>query len=77
MSQTQHTKTDARKEICALLEQLPDENVEALLRVLRKLGTSRPIRRWSAAIGTVSNEDAELMRRAHDEDCEGINEDAR
>jgi hypothetical protein len=62
----------AREEIDAVLDELPDENLEVLLRVLRRLRRGEPLRRWSAAIGRLSETDAEDMLRAIEEGCERV-----
>lgn len=61
-----------RDEICAELAKLPEGNLRALLRVLRASSPERPMRRWSSAVGTLSDEDAEQMRRVIEDGCEVI-----
>ena len=61
-----------REEIYAALDELPVENVQALLAALRRLRLDQPIRRWSAAIGTLSHAEAEEMRRIIEEGCEKV-----
>jgi hypothetical protein len=55
-----------------LLDGLPEENLRALLNVLRGLHGSSRVRRWSSAIGSLSDADAEEMRRTIEEGCEQI-----
>ena len=59
-------------EIRAELARLPESNLAALLAALRVLGAERPPRRWSPAIGTLSDADADEMRRIIEDGCEGI-----
>ncbi|MBD3175524.1 MAG: hypothetical protein GF320_10100 [Armatimonadia bacterium] len=59
-----------REEIDELLTGLPESNLRALLDALRS--GQVPLRRWSAAVGAVTNEDADTMIRAMDEGCERI-----
>lgn len=66
--------TDARDEVCALVRELPDARVEALLRMLRRLRRDGPAPHWSELVGTISPEDAELMRVAVEEEFERIEE---
>jgi hypothetical protein len=62
-----------RDEFLAVLHGLPEENLRALLHVLRQMrDDKRPIRRWSPAIGSISDRDTEEMRRAVEEECEGV-----
>jgi hypothetical protein len=61
-----------RQELDDLLDDLPEENLRALLEVLRGLGEDRRIRRWSSAIGALSDEDAAQMRKAIAEGCERV-----
>jgi len=65
-----------RDEFIAELEGLPENSLRALLEVLRHMrdGEKR-IRRWSPAFGSISDEDAEQMRRAVEESCENIDPD--
>jgi len=62
----------AREQLDELLNELPEENLRALLDVLRALGRSSRVRRWSNAIGGMSDADAEEMRRAIEEGCERV-----
>jgi|LSQX01.3.fsa_nt_gb hypothetical protein len=61
-----------RQQLDDLLDRLPEENLRALLDVLKRLGGRRPIRRWSSAIGRLSEADAEQMKKAIEEGCEQI-----
>lgn len=61
-----------REQIEELLDELPEENILALLGVLRRLGKRERIRRWSSAVATISDADAEEMRRAVAEGCERV-----
>ena len=65
-----------REEICAALEQLPQANVKALLEVLRKLPAGKPLRRWRAAVGTLTAKEAAEMQRVIEEGCEKVEEDS-
>ena len=67
--------TAYRDDICLELERLPEDNLRALLAALRLAVSAQPVRRWSSAVGTVSDEDAEQMRRAVEEGCEGVDAD--
>lgn len=64
-----------RDQLVELLDELPEENVRALLGVLRQLGPREQVRRWSSAIGSLTDADAEQMRRAVQEGCESIDPD--
>jgi len=66
-----------RDEFIAVLDTLPEDSLRALLEVLRQMrdGEKR-IRRWSPAVGSISDEDAEQMRRAVEESCENIDPDS-
>ncbi len=65
-----------RDEINAVLEELPDDNLQALLNALRRLRRDRAIRRWSAAIGTLTEPEAAEMQRVIEEGCETIDPDS-
>jgi hypothetical protein len=68
--------TALREELLAELEGLSDGNLRALLQVPRGIrDDAEPIRRWSPAVGSLSDEDAEQMRRAIEEGCEGVDPD--
>ncbi|MBU0610899.1 MAG: hypothetical protein KKI08_23670 [Armatimonadetes bacterium] len=64
--------TTARDEVCALVRDMPEARAEALLRVLRRLRSSGQARHWTELVGTISAEDAELMRQAIEEEFERI-----
>ncbi|MBM3475346.1 MAG: hypothetical protein FJX75_18950 [Armatimonadetes bacterium] len=62
-----------REAILTELERLPEQNLRALLNVLRGMREGDPpIRRWSAAFGSISDEDAEAMLKAVEEGCERV-----
>lgn len=63
-------------ELLACASALSDANLRALIEVLRDGAGANgsAIRRWSSAIGSISHEDAEQMRRAV-EDCERVEPD--
>jgi hypothetical protein len=61
-----------REQLDELLDDLPEENLRALLQVLRRHGRDSGIRRWSEAIGAIGDHDAAEMRNAVAEDCERI-----
>lgn len=63
------------KEIYAELARLPEGNLKALLEALRAARPDRPLRRWSSAVGTLGDEDAEQMRGAVEEGCEVVDAD--
>lgn len=65
-----------RDQLDKLLDKLPEENVRALLEVLRRLGRREQVRRWSSAVGSLSDADAEEMRKAVEEGCETIDPDS-
>ena len=65
-------KPTYRDQISDLLDELPEENVRALLELLRRPGPRKRPRRWSSAVGSVSHTDAQQMRRAVEEGCESI-----
>ncbi|MEA3399887.1 MAG: hypothetical protein U9R79_01455 [Armatimonadota bacterium] len=65
-----------RDQLDELLDQLPEENIRALLDVLREMGSRARLRRWSSAVGGLSDTDAEEMRRAVEEGCESIDTDS-
>ena len=69
------TTRDIRAEIDAVLDNLSDGNLKALLDVLHEMRTGAPLRRWSPAVGSISQEDAELMLQAIEEGCERIEPD--
>jgi len=60
----------------AEIERLPEEHLRALLEALRRANGAQPVRRWSAAIGSISDEDAQAMLQAIEEDCETIGPEA-
>jgi hypothetical protein len=65
-----------RDELLAALEGLPEGSLRALLQVLRQTRDGGgPIRRWSPAVGSLSDEDAEQMRQAIEEGCERVDPD--
>jgi hypothetical protein len=62
-----------REAILTELERLPEPNLRALLNVLRDMREDDPpIRRWSPAFGSISDEDAEAMLQAVEEGCERV-----
>lgn len=63
-------ETALREEINIVLNTLPEKNVRALLKTLRRLGARGRIRRWSAAVGSLSDTEAEEMRRIIEEECD-------
>jgi len=65
-----------RDELQLVLSQLPEENLRALLEVLRGLGSDRPVRRWSRAIGSLTDSEADELRRIIEEGCENVEPDA-
>lgn len=67
--------TAFREQLGELLDELPEESIRALLGVLRASGRSARLRRWSSAVGSLSDADAEQMRRAIEEGCERIDPD--
>lgn len=64
--------TATREQIDELLDGLPEENLRALLSVLHRLKDPSRLRRWSNVVGTLSDEDAEEMRRVIEEGCEQV-----
>ena len=64
--------TAAREQLDELLDELPSGNLQALLDVLRGLGGSSRLRRWSNVIGSMSDAEAEELRRAIEEGCERV-----
>lgn len=75
MSETQEMAVSAREEIRAIVEQMPDADVQALLRLLRRLAPPRDNADLMALAGTITAEDAELMRQAIEEEFERIEDD--
>jgi hypothetical protein len=69
-------EADVRDELQLVLSQLPDENLRALLEVLRGLGNDRPVRRWSQAIGSLTGSEADELRRIIQEGCGNVEPDA-
>jgi len=65
-----------REQLYDLLDELPEDNLRALLHALRRLGPTGQVRRWNDAIGSLSDADAEEMRRAVEEACENVDRDA-
>ncbi len=61
-----------REELENLLDELPDGNIRALLEVLKRRDRREPLRRWSSAVGGISDGDAQEMRQAVEEECERI-----
>ncbi len=61
-----------REQLVELLGGLPEENIRALLDVLMRLGAREQVRRWSSAVGGITDADAEQMRHAVQEGCETI-----
>jgi len=59
-----------------LLDELPEGNLRALLHALRRLGPTGQVRRWNNAVGSLSDADADEMRQAVEEACEGIDAEA-
>ncbi len=68
--------TTVYEQIIAELRQLPESSLHALLDVLRRTRDGRPIRRWSPAVGSLTDEEAAAMRQAIDEGCEDVNFEA-
>ena len=64
--------TSIRDQIVVQLQELPESNLRALAEVLRQMRDGRPIRRWSAAVGSLSDSEAEAMQRAVEEGCEHV-----
>jgi len=50
--------TAHREQLDDLLDDLPEESIQALLDVLRRMGRRPRLRRWSSAVGSVSAADA-------------------
>jgi len=75
LGETQQLETNARAEIRALLEELPDEDVEVVLTLVRRLGPHGRVRTLADLAGTISKEDAELMRQAIEDEFEKVEED--
>jgi len=61
-----------REEILALLEGLPESNLRALADVLKRMHEGHEIRRWSPAVGSISDEEAEEMQKAIEEEFERV-----
>gem|GEM_PF-4133840 len=74
-AEVMHLSTECREQLNDLLDELPEENLRALFEALRRAGSEGRIRRWSRAVGSVSDRDAEEMRRAVEEACEEIDAD--
>ena len=64
--------TTVREELAVVLDQLPEDNARALLNVLRRLGDERHVRRWSRAVGSLSDDEAGDMLRIIEEGCENV-----
>lgn len=56
--------TSVHEEIAAELRRFPEGNLRVLPKVLRAARTPLDIRRWSPAIGSISDEDAAAMNQA-------------
>ena len=66
---------DIREEVIAQLGELSEDNLRALSRVLHRMREGRAIRRWSWAIGSLSEAEAEEMTRVIEEGCERVDPD--
>lgn len=64
-----------REELNIVLSRLPDDNLRALLHVLRRLGGERRARRWSRAVGSLSDAEADEMLRIIEGGCENVDAD--
>ncbi|MBI2297344.1 MAG: hypothetical protein HYU66_00075 [Armatimonadetes bacterium] len=72
MTEAEKIITDEENaELLALVDSLPGYNKRALLRELRR-DAAAPIRRWSTAIGSISDEDAAEMLAAIEDEFERI-----
>ena len=65
-------KAELRDRLNEVLARLPEENLRALLDVLQRLAPHESLRRWSPAIGVLSDEDAAQMRLEIEQAFEGV-----
>ena len=64
--------TTARDEICAALDELSEEDIRVLHRVLQRLRAGKPMSRWCPSIGSLSDAEAEELRQIVEEGCERV-----